>query len=123
VLGLKGIPDTKFPEALRRAIEYYALASCYFGRFLQRPLNPNPSPEEKQLYPSYRPQLANHWLFTEELYNRLRLFSIEQLHYIRTEILESLKEDYLLEPSWLGVLFQEPLDLLRQVRTVGLVNK
>jgi len=102
-------------RALREALEYYTLAAGYFGRFLERPLNPTPTPEDKQLYPRSRPRLANHRLFIGQVYDRLRLLKVEDLQYIQ-EVLRTLEEIYSLKPSWLAEFYEDTLGLLLQVR-------
>jgi tetratricopeptide (TPR) repeat protein len=101
-----GVPEKGFPQDIERAIECYALAACYFGRFLEC------LPE-----PLSRPQLANHRLFVEHLYDRLRLFTAEELQHIEANVLQPLQEAYHLKPAWRDVLYAEPLELLRQVRS------
>ena len=96
---------------MRQAIRHYVLASCYFGRFLERPLNPASIPEGTSLYPPSRPRLTSHRLFIEHLYGRLSLLQEEDLLRIRRETLPELETIYALKPAWLD-LFQEVSDLL-----------
>lgn len=83
-------------------MEDYTLAAGYFGRFLERP-------------PS-RPQLANHRLFVEQVYDRLRHLNVKDLQYVQG-VVQNLEKTYVLKPSWLTELYEDTLGLLLQVKT------
>jgi hypothetical protein len=103
------------PDNLRNAIRQYALAAAYFGRFLERPIGE----EHKYLYPSYRPQLANHRRFVEQLYDNLKDINRDDLKYIRDELLPQLKETYRMKHSWTDDLLDEPLGFALQMMNVA----
>jgi tetratricopeptide (TPR) repeat protein len=102
---------------MRRVLEQYVLASCCFGRFLDRPLNPASALESTHLYPPSEPRLASHRLFIEHLYSRLRLLDAEDISRLRKEILPELEQTYALKPAWLDVFQQEVLELLVHTKT------
>jgi hypothetical protein len=107
---------------MRRVLEQYVLASCCFGRFLDRPLNPASALESTHLYPPSEPRLASHRLFIEHLYSRLSLLDAEDISRLRKEILPELEQTYALKPSWLNVFQQEVLDLLVHTKTTDLAE-
>jgi len=113
--------DGKQPPAsisqVRQAIEHYVLAACYFGRFLERPLDPSSVSEDEHLYPPSQPRLTSHRLFIEHLYGHLSQLEAEDILRIGQEILPELERTYALKPSWLGVFRQEVLELLEHTKT------
>jgi len=108
-------PCTSTPQ-MRQAIEHYVLAACYFGRFLERPLDPSSVSEDEHLYPPSQPRLTSHRLFIEHLYGHLSQLEAEDILRIGQELLPELERTYVLKPSWLGVFRQEVLELLEHTK-------
>ena len=103
-------PKDRLPDDLYKAIRYYTVAIRYFGRFLTRPLKVG----NEYLYPTYRPQLANHRLFIERLYDNLKTLSPEYWRLIEQEVTK-LEEIYQIEHTWIQDFYGDTLNFLLQI--------
>lgn len=103
------------PKTLRKAIRQYTLAAAYFGRFLERPIGK----EHTYLYPSSRPQLANHRKFVEQVYDNFKDINREDLKYIQDDLLPKLKDTFGIKQSWTEDLLDEPLGFALQMMNVS----
>lgn len=92
---------------IQKAVEDYTLAVSYFGKFLSRPLNR----ENISLYPSVQPQLANHRLFVQRLYDSFRSLTEFQLNSARS-IANQLVGKYNIDPTWIETFYEDTLDFL-----------
>jgi tetratricopeptide (TPR) repeat protein len=111
VAALRG--HMAYEDSLDEAVKYYTLAAGYFGRFLERPL----SSGNRYLYPPYRPQLTNHRIFIEHLYDRLKDLQPKQWQDIRGKI-SDLERTYGIQHSWLKDFYSDTLYFLLDVNII-----
>lgn len=99
----------KSKKTLSAAMENYALAMGYFGRFLE---SAELEGNRKQLSNS---SLKNHRVFSEELYWRLRNLNYEMIKDVNENILPKIIKEYDLQNESVNRFYKEVEELLVQV--------
>jgi tetratricopeptide (TPR) repeat protein len=92
---------------LQKSIEDLIIATAYFGRFTQRPLNVN----NASLYPQYKPELRLQLKLTSTAHKLLSSLEAEELQRVKKQIYPQLCGSYSFKPVWLE-LFDDGLDFL-----------
>lgn len=114
LLAQKPIPtnfsEGTLPKDTSDALTWFTQAAAYYGRFLDRPLEPN----NLGMYPRIKPelQLESHRLFVQYLHNLLRSLPDNVLIQIRELVYDKISQQYRMERSWVDSFFAEPFVLL-----------
>ena len=98
-------------RALVKAMENYALAMGYFGRFLMSAEN------EKIKRVTNNSFLMNHRFFSKELYERLRNLDAATIKEINNDILPKIIKEYDLENEWIDWLYKDVVELILQMNS------
>lgn len=92
---------------LQKSIQDFIIATAYFGRFSERPLNIN----NASLYPHYKPELRQQMKLAYSIYRILAALEADEIQKLKQHIYPRLCKSYHFKPVWLE-LFDDGLDSL-----------